>query len=768
MPVTTKKSSKLKQSVNSNIQKKSTGKRKFHTKSRKGCMTCKRRRVKCDETRDICNNCNRMGIKCVYPSFDDDLPKSHDNQNEPIEIHKEEEVSSVKMEKVITNPKSNPLVTDSITTPLPFPLPTGSLNLQGFSPISPGTMFSQLNQSPLTGLGDSPFSGMSGLVNAAASIQGSTPSLSLNIPTLSQPQTSSISPTPRSADSMPSIENPIPHGSNSSLPTGFNLQAAQQFLSGMPPDKQAKLIEQFSALPHDKQQQLQAMSMNMNGDMLGKLFSTSNDPLTGLIGDLLPNRVQVKMKGATPTPQELQQQYSKNPDKGPSISPDNIKSPMPTLNNQSSSGNLNLLDLRLMYHYTTKVWPTITAAGISDSKIWSDDIPMLAFQYPFLMHSVLAFSATHLSRSERGLDQYVTCHRADALRLLRDAVLEMSPENTDALVASALILIMDSLANASLPSSTSVKSLPPSAWIFHVKGAATILTAVWPLSEKSRFYKFISVDLGDLGEIGYDLISGELSNTSEEPPSRSNSLGNKSSSNLDYSSNTDYEDENNNNGNSASSKNSRNNDTTKSPRASIQINPDLTSLADLLAETYSKSDTIKYSSIQCFDNDISDMFPIPLNSPYFPTLAYMAKLYQERMKSDFILRIFAFPALLDKKFLGLLINCDLSAMRIMKCYYTLLRNFTEEMKEKVWFLEGVSTVLPVDVDQYSGGGGMHMMLDFLGGPSTIDDDGNGENYVAKSAAQSGLLDTNNLPSASMNDTLTLDGEDSQNDFMGVD
>ncbi|KAG7700160.1 hypothetical protein KL930_000847 [Ogataea haglerorum] len=212
---------------------------------------------------------------------------------------------------------------------------------------------------------------------------------------------------------------------------------------------------------------------------------------------------------------------------------------------------------------------------------------------------------------------------------------------------------MDSLANASLPTSTSLKSLPPSAWIFHVKGAATILTAVWPLSEKSRFYKFISVDLGDLGEIGYDLISGELST-----------------------------------------------DTAK---------------ADMLK--------MKYSSIQCFDEEIQDMFPIPLDSPYLPTLAYMAKLHMERNKKDFILRVFAFPALLDKRFLGLLISCDLSAMRIMRCYYKLLRNFTDEMKDKVWFLEGVSSVLPVDVEEYSGGGGMHMMLDFLGGPSTAEDDG---------------------------------------------
>ena len=118
------------------------------------------------------------------------------------------------------------------------------------------------------------------------------------------------------------------------------------------------------------------------------------------------------------------------------------------------SSNLNMLDLRLMFHYTSQVASTITGAGISDTNIWNYDIPMLAFDHPFLMHSILAFSATHLSRTEKGLDQCVTCHRGDALRLLREAVLDINCDNTDALVASALILIMDSLANASFPLST--------------------------------------------------------------------------------------------------------------------------------------------------------------------------------------------------------------------------------------------------------------------------------------------------------------------------
>lgn len=84
-------------------------------------------------------------------------------------------------------------------------------------------------------------------------------------------------------------------------------------------------------------------------------------------------------------------------------------------------------------------------------------------------------------------------------------------------------------------------------------------------------------------------------------------------------------------------------------------------------------------------------------------------------QGDFILRVFTFPALLDKTFLALLMTGDLGAMRIMRSYYKLLRGFATEVKDKVWFLEGVTQVLPQDVDEYSGGGGMHMMLDFLGG-----------------------------------------------------
>lgn len=34
------------------------------TRSLDGCATCRSRRVKCDETRPVCSNCQRLGLTC--------------------------------------------------------------------------------------------------------------------------------------------------------------------------------------------------------------------------------------------------------------------------------------------------------------------------------------------------------------------------------------------------------------------------------------------------------------------------------------------------------------------------------------------------------------------------------------------------------------------------------------------------------------------------------------------------------------------------------
>ncbi|KAF4240585.1 hypothetical protein CNMCM6457_007163 [Aspergillus fumigatiaffinis] len=50
--------------------------RRPHKKSRTGCVTCKRRRVKCDETRPFCRRCEKLGAPCSYGSS----PQSQDLQ----------------------------------------------------------------------------------------------------------------------------------------------------------------------------------------------------------------------------------------------------------------------------------------------------------------------------------------------------------------------------------------------------------------------------------------------------------------------------------------------------------------------------------------------------------------------------------------------------------------------------------------------------------------------------------------------------------------
>ncbi|ESK91300.1 c6 zinc finger domain protein [Moniliophthora roreri MCA 2997] len=47
---------------------------RFHAKSRRGCLTCRKRRIKCDEARPTCRNCYRRNLECVQ------RPKNEDNQ----------------------------------------------------------------------------------------------------------------------------------------------------------------------------------------------------------------------------------------------------------------------------------------------------------------------------------------------------------------------------------------------------------------------------------------------------------------------------------------------------------------------------------------------------------------------------------------------------------------------------------------------------------------------------------------------------------------
>lgn len=295
--------------------------------------------------------------------------------------------------------------------------------------------------------------------------------------------------------------------------------------------------------------------------------------------------------------------------------------PAPASTGDGVRGAPNMVDLKLLHNYMTVAWKTITAAGISNEEIWGVDVPALAFQFPFLMHSILVFSASHLSctQQQNMYTRDIAYHRGEALGQLREAVRHVTPENTDALVAGCILLGMDGLANAApiVQASEDASTLPPTAWIHHVRGAASILSTVWPLPPHSRFYRLIGQELIDLGS--------HIMNT----------------------------------------------------------------------RTAHK---FVHGGLKCFDDDLADLYPVDPSSVYFPTLAFIDLLFHQRYRADFILRVFAFPALLDNQIIALLFQGDEMARRIIRVYYKLMKSYTSEMKETVWFLEGVSRILPADME----------------------------------------------------------------------
>ncbi|KAI2632476.1 hypothetical protein GGS26DRAFT_77875 [Hypomontagnella submonticulosa] len=49
--------------------------RRFHKKSRKGCLECKRRHIKCDERRPNCGNCDVAARDC-YHAYQSTVPRA--------------------------------------------------------------------------------------------------------------------------------------------------------------------------------------------------------------------------------------------------------------------------------------------------------------------------------------------------------------------------------------------------------------------------------------------------------------------------------------------------------------------------------------------------------------------------------------------------------------------------------------------------------------------------------------------------------------------
>jgi hypothetical protein len=111
-------------------------------------------------------------------------------------------------------------------------------------------------------------------------------------------------------------------------------------------------------------------------------------------------------------------------------------------------------DLSLMHHFSTRTYNTLSSRQ-SVSQVWQIDIPLQAAEHPFLMHALLALSASHLSylRTEEH-QRYATLsshHQNLVLTAFRSIMLDVTAENCTAVFAVAAILSILSLTAISLP-----------------------------------------------------------------------------------------------------------------------------------------------------------------------------------------------------------------------------------------------------------------------------------------------------------------------------
>ncbi|KAI3621560.1 c6 transcription [Moniliophthora roreri] len=61
---------------------------RFHTKSKRGCLTCRKRRIKCDETKPVCRNCYRRNLECVQRPKDESNQERRQQQQQEMVLYK--------------------------------------------------------------------------------------------------------------------------------------------------------------------------------------------------------------------------------------------------------------------------------------------------------------------------------------------------------------------------------------------------------------------------------------------------------------------------------------------------------------------------------------------------------------------------------------------------------------------------------------------------------------------------------------------------------
>ena len=117
-----------------------------------------------------------------------------------------------------------------------------------------------------------------------------------------------------------------------------------------------------------------------------------------------------------------------------------VSAPAPT-----PSPSFGLSDLALLHHWTVSTCRSIISSSPADY-CWQVVYPQIGSRHPFVMHSILSLAALHLAHTDRdsaanhALD--ASRHHNEGLKGFREAMDNMSKDNTDALFACSTLNIV--------------------------------------------------------------------------------------------------------------------------------------------------------------------------------------------------------------------------------------------------------------------------------------------------------------------------------------
>ncbi|ATZ50032.1 hypothetical protein BCIN_05g04220 [Botrytis cinerea B05.10] len=180
------------------------------------------------------------------------------------------------------------------------------------------------------------------------------------------------------------------------------------------------------------------------------------------------------------------------------LSPRPAVSPTPSLS--ASSYSFSTLDMELLHYYTVY--------GVSDfidfasgQELYRTTVVELAFQFPFLMHEILALAALQLSHARPLKAAYYheasTAHLTTALQLFQDTVSNLTAENFQAHFAFTTMMFTFAWTSqdSNLPNhlffgpecAESGSAFPHSQWVKLYRGSNFILKNTWESLSRGPF-----------------------------------------------------------------------------------------------------------------------------------------------------------------------------------------------------------------------------------------------------------------------------------------